>query len=328
MQSSIILSDQYNRRFNYLRLSLTESCNFRCNYCLPYGPDCVTRKEELSLSEIHRLVTGFALAGTKKIRLTGGEPSLRKDLSDIIALCKSVPGIEQVALTTNGYRLERDLDNWLDAGLDALNVSVDSLNEGTFQLITGNNRLPSILRGIEQALASSLQSIKINAVLLRDYNASELPQFMEFVRDHRVAVRFIELMQTGDNRAYYRRNHVSGQQIKNLLLAQGWQQKIRPVTAGPAQEFSHADYAGQMGLIMPYSKDFCDSCNRLRVSSRGQLFLCLFAEQHKNLRGYLQEDNPEVLINYLQQILQGKAESHYLHDEFTGATRHLAMIGG
>lgn len=324
----MLLTDKYSRRFNYLRLSITESCNFRCNYCLPDGPDCSSRKEELTLPEIQRVVTAFAMSGTKKVRITGGEPALRKDLTDIIRICKQTPGIEQVAMTTNGYRLERDHDAWVAAGLDAINVSADSLNPGTFQMITGDSRLPSIMRGIDQALEKGHLKVKINAVLLRDYNASELPEFLQYIKGKNVSLRFIELMQTGDNRAYYKRNHVSGQSVKEHLLANGWEQIIRPITAGPAQEFSHPDYQGNMGLIMPYSKDFCDDCNRLRVSSRGQLFMCLFAEQHNNLRDYLQEDNPEALIEHMQQVLQGKAASHYLHEEFTGSTRHLAMIGG
>ena len=323
-----MLTDKYARRFTYLRLSVTESCNFRCNYCLPNGPDCTSRKDELTLPEIKRVVTAFAKTGTKKVRITGGEPALRKDLADIIRTCKSVPGIEQVAITTNGYRLERDLDTWIEAGLDSINVSIDSLNPGTFQMITGDSRLPSILRGIDMALERGMHNVKVNSVLLRDYNASELPEFLQYVRDRGVTMRFIELMQTGDNRAYYKRNHVSGQSVKEKLLADGWSQTIKPITAGPAQEFSHPDYAGRMGLIMPYSTDFCADCNRLRVSSRGQLFMCLFAEQHNDLRQYLQNDDSAPLIQHLHDVLQGKAESHYLHEEFTGATRHLAMIGG
>ncbi|MFU8785464.1 GTP 3',8-cyclase MoaA [Aliidiomarina sp.] len=323
-----MLTDKYARRFTYLRLSVTESCNFRCNYCLPNGPDCTSRKNEITLPEIKRVVTAFAKTGTKKVRITGGEPALRKDLADIIRTCKSVPGIEQVVITTNGYRLERDLDTWIEAGLDSINVSIDSLNPGTFQMITGDSRLPSILRGIDMALERGMQNVKVNSVLLRDYNASELPEFLQYVRDRGVTMRFIELMQTGDNRAYYKRNHVSGQSVKEKLLAGGWSQTIKSITAGPAQEFSHPDYAGRMGLIMPYSTDFCADCNRLRVSSRGQLFMCLFAEQHNDLRQYLQNDDSAPLIQHLHDVLQGKAESHYLHEEFTGATRHLAMIGG
>lgn len=322
------LTDKYARRFNYLRLSLTESCNFRCNYCLPDGLDCDSRRDEITQDEIRRLVHAFALAGTKKIRLTGGEPSLRRDLTDVIRICKETPGIETVALTTNGYRLKRDIDAWVDAGLDAVNVSVDSLNPYTFQMITQDNRLDLILDGIDAALEKGITQVKANAVLLKDYNAHEMPLFMDYIREKSVTFRFIELMQTGDNSAYYRRHHVSGESLKKQLLQDGWRQVIRPITAGPAQEFAHPDYQGNIGLIMPYSKDFCDTCNRLRVSSRAQLFLCLFTDHHNDLRRFLQDDDPDALIEHLQAVLMGKKETHFLHQEFTGATRHLAMIGG
>lgn len=322
------LTDAYARRFTYLRLSITESCNFRCNYCLPDGPDCKSRKDEITLPEIRRVVSAFARMGTKKVRITGGEPALRKDLCEIIRTCKSVPGIEEVAITTNGYRLLRDLEAWKEAGLDAINVSVDSLDQDTFHLITGDNRLPQILEGIDKAVSLGIKRVKVNTVLLKAYNAGELDDFLDFVKDRQVSLRFIELMQTGDNKSYYQRNHVSGELIKQKLLASGWNQRLRSKTAGPAQEFLHPDYAGSMGLIMPYSKDFCADCNRLRVSSRGQLFMCLFTEHHNELRHLLQSDDPEPLMEHVQEVLQDKKETHYLHEEFTGATRHLAMIGG
>lgn len=323
-----MLMDRFARRFTYLRLSVTENCNFRCNYCLPDGPDCSSRTPELSLPEIRRLVTAFALLGTTKIRITGGEPCLRKDLLDIIATCKAVPGIEKVAITTNGYRLQRDLPAWKDAGLDAINVSVDSLDPATFHLITGQNRLPYILDGIDQALDLGIPSVKVNTVLLKNYNGKALPEFLEYVRERNLALRFIELMRTGDNVQYYQRNHVSGNDIKQQLLADGWVQREKPRSAGPAQEFSHADFAGRMGLIMPYSPDFCDDCNRLRVSSLGQLFLCLFTEHHQDMRRYLQSDDPEPLMQALQGFVKTKKAHHFLHNEQSGSTRHLAMIGG
>lgn len=323
-----MLIDAYARRFTYLRLSITESCNFRCSYCLPDGPDCTSRKEELTLPEIKRLVKAFALLGTRKVRITGGEPSLRKDLTDIIAACKQTEGIEKVALTTNGYRLQRDLSSWQQAGLDAVNVSVDSLDADTFHLVTGENRLPGILAGVDQAIAAGLSNVKLNTVLLRQHNAMQLPDFLEFVRNKAVSLRFIELMRTNDNQAYYQKQHLSGASIQQQLLQQGWQLQQKDRSAGPALEYAHPDYRGQIGLIMPYSKDFCADCNRLRVSSRGQLFLCLFTEQHQGLRSFLQHDNPEPLMHYLQRAVLGKAESHDLHQGNSGSTRHLAMIGG
>ncbi|TRW49623.1 GTP 3',8-cyclase MoaA [Aliidiomarina halalkaliphila] len=323
-----MLTDRYQRRFRYLRLSITESCNFKCDYCLPDGPDCSSRREEITLPEIKRLVTAFAQAGTEKVRITGGEPALRRDLTEIIAACKATPGIKEVAITTNGYRLERDIEAWKDAGLDAVNVSVDSFNPGTFQLITGDSRLPSILKGIDKAIALGMKRVKINAVLLRGYNFAEYQQFLDYVKDHPVSLRFIELMLTGDNREYYKHHHVSGSIVQRKLEQAGWESTVKGKTAGPALEYQHPDYAGKMGLIMPYSKDFCNDCNRLRVSSRGQLFMCLFASQHQDLRHLLQEDAPEPVIQFLQDTLQGKEASHHLHEEFTGSTRHLAMIGG
>jgi len=322
------LQDRFARRFTYLRLSLTESCNFRCDYCLPDGPDCSSRKYEITLPEVRRLVTAFAKLGTTKIRLTGGEPCLRKDLTEIIATCKSVPGIEKVAMTTNGYRMKRDLPAWRDAGLDAINVSIDSLDPSTFHLVTGQNKLPEIIEGIDQAVDMDFATVKVNTVLLKQYNGGELPEFLKFIKDRNVALRFIELMRTTDNTEYYQRHHVSGDTIKQELQSEGWSLTSKERNAGPAQEFEHPDYKGKMGLIMPYSKDFCDDCNRLRVSSLGQLFLCLFTEQHQDIRKYLQSDDPEPLMNALRDNIMLKEATHGLHDNNSGATRHLAMIGG
>ncbi|MGM7318317.1 MULTISPECIES: GTP 3',8-cyclase MoaA [Idiomarina] len=322
------LQDRFARRFTYLRLSLTESCNFRCDYCLPDGPDCSSRKYEITLPEVRRLVTAFAKLGTTKIRLTGGEPCLRKDLTEIIATCKSVPGIEKVAMTTNGYRMKRDLPAWRDAGLDAINVSIDSLDPSTFHLVTGQNKLPEIIEGIDQAVDMDFATVKVNTVLLKQYNGGELPEFLKFIKDRNVALRFIELMRTTDNTEYYQRHHVSGESIKQQLESEGWSLTSRADNAGPAQEFTHPDYKGKMGLIMPYSKDFCDDCNRLRVSSLGQLFLCLFTEQHQDIRKYLQSDDPEPLMNALRDNIMLKEATHGLHEGNSGATRHLAMIGG
>ncbi|WP_372627672.1 GTP 3',8-cyclase MoaA [Arsukibacterium sp.] len=323
-----MLTDAYARRFSYLRLSVTEICNFRCSYCLPDGNDCDSRSGELSLSEIKRLVTAFAKLGTRKIRITGGEPSLRKDLTEIIAICKAVPGIEKVALTTNGYRLKRDALAWQEAGLDAVNVSVDSLDADTFHLVTGQDKLADILEGIAHAKAIGIKQVKINTVLLKQHNALALPDFLKFVKQQDIALRFIELMRTGDNADFYQRQHLSGASIQQQLLDQGWQLNVKAKTDGPALEYSHADYQGRIGLIMPYSKDFCADCNRLRVSSLGQLYLCLFTDSHQELRSLLQSDDSAPLMRFLQQAVQGKAFSHQLQQDYSGSTRHLAQIGG
>jgi len=323
-----MLTDAYSRRFNYVRLSVTESCNFRCTYCLPDGTDCHSRSGELTLTEIRRLITAFAKLGTKKVRITGGEPSLRKDLTEIIATCKAVPGIEKVALTTNGYRLKRDAQAWQEAGLDAVNVSVDSLDADTFHLVTGQDKLADILAGIHYAKAIGIKQVKINTVLLKQHNALALPDFLNLVKQQDIALRFIELMRTGDNANFYQHQHLSGASIQQQLLADGWQLNPKARTDGPALEYSHSDYQGKIGLIMPYSKDFCADCNRLRVSSSGQLYLCLFTDTYQDLRSLLQTDDSAALMRFLQQAVQGKAFSHQLTQDYSGSTRHLAQIGG
>ncbi|MDX5407901.1 GTP 3',8-cyclase MoaA [Rheinheimera aquimaris] len=323
-----MLIDAYARRFSYLRLSITETCNFRCSYCLPDGNTCDSRAGELSIAEIKRLVTAFAQLGTRKVRITGGEPSLRKDLTEIIATCKAVPGIEKVALTTNGYRLKRDAQAWQEAGLDAVNVSVDSLDADTFHLVTGQDKLADILAGIHYAKAIGIKQVKINTVLLKQHNALALPDFLNFVKQQDIALRFIELMRTGDNANFYQHQHLSGASIQQQLLADGWQLNPKARTDGPALEYSHSDYQGKIGLIMPYSKDFCADCNRLRVSSSGQLYLCLFTDTYQDLRSLLQTDDSATLMRFLQQAVQGKAFSHQLTQDYSGSTRHLAQIGG
>lgn len=323
-----MLTDRFARRFTYLRLSLTERCNFRCTYCLPEGNDCDTAESDLNIHEVRRLLTAFARLGTRKVRLTGGEPALRRDLSEIISLCKSVPGIEQVALTTNGYNLQKEISGWKKAGLDALNVSVDSLDPAIFSRITGADRLHYILQGIDQALQLNFQKVKLNTVLLRQHNTHSLPGFLRFIKDRPVSLRFIELMRTNDNAGFYQEQHLSGEFIRQQLTEDGWQLQPKATTDGPALEYAHPDYAGRVGLIMPYSKDFCSSCNRLRVSSKGELFLCLFADEHQSLRELLQSDDPAPVEAFLQRAIGGKEESHYLHQQRSGQTRHLAMIGG
>lgn len=323
------LSDGFGRSFPYLRLSLTEACNFRCSYCLPDGYHADGRPQFLGVAEIERLVRAFAALGMHKIRLTGGEPSLRKDLEQIIATVARVPGIRKVAITTNGCRLPRLLPLWQRAGLTALNVSMDSLRRERFHAITGHDRLPEILEGIELAQQLGLSSVKLNAVLLRERNDDELPQWMEFLRERPVSVRFIELMRTGDNAEFFQRYHLDAEGVINQLTAAGWQQRPRAADAGPAREFSHPDYCGTVGIIAPYSRDFCKDCNRLRVTARGDLRLCLFGDFGIALRSLLQSDQDrEALIARISGQLGLKAAGHGLHQGNTGITPHLASIGG
>lgn len=323
-----ILQDSFGRRFRYLRLSVTDVCNFRCNYCLPDGYQCSSDEQPLSVDEIRHLVAAFARSGTKKVRITGGEPSVRSDLPEIIQAVRATPGIEEVVLTTNGYRLADRVQTWKDAGLDRINLSIDSLDPRQFHAITGHDRLQELLDGLEAARTAGFENTRINTVLLKQFNGDGLNTFLDWVRDTPLTLRFIELMRTGDNADFFARNHIRGEDIQTRLLNDGWQLQLRDASAGPAREFSHPDYAGRIGLIMPYSKDFCSSCNRLRISATGKLHLCLFGEQGHDLRHLLNPSESKTLDAELHRLMPLKKETHYLEQNNTGATTHFAMLGG
>ncbi|ENY3835294.1 GTP 3',8-cyclase MoaA [Vibrio vulnificus] len=323
--------DRFHRKFYYLRLSVTDVCNFKCTYCLPdgYQPSGQKNSSFLNLAEIRRVVKAFADCGTSKVRITGGEPSLRKDFTDIIHTVASTQGIKRVATTTNGYRMEKLIGEWKEAGLNQVNVSVDSLEPRMFHQITGENKFHQVMSGIDRAFEVGFEQVKVNVVLMKDLNHNELPAFLHWIKHRPIQLRFIELMQTGEMDTLFQQHHVSGVAIRNYLIANGWLLKVKAANDGPAQVFVHPDYQGEIGLIMPYEKDFCASCNRLRVSAKGKLHLCLFGDRGVELRDLLQQDSQEsALIERIQAELQTKSVSHFLNDGNTGMTPHLASIGG
>lgn len=328
--SPTTLIDAFGRRFPYLRLSVLDACNFRCSYCLPNGYRAKEgRSKYLQPDEIQRLIVGFASLGMRKLRISGGEPSLRRDLPEIIGAASSVSGVESVALTTNGATLHRHLDRWLDSGLTRLNVSVDALCPERFERITGHAGLANLLGALDRALESRLKAVKINAVLLRGLNDDQLPSWLDYLRDRDVTVRFIELMQTGDNLDYFQRHHYRADVLENSLIEQGWTLLDRAPDAGPAREYQHREYRGRIGIIAPYSKDFCAGCNRLRVTATGDLRLCLFGEAGIPLRSLLQEDTQrDELRAMLVRQLGLKQETHGLHLGNTGLIQNFASIGG
>lgn len=329
MDVSSPIEDRFGRRFPYLRLSVTDVCNFRCTYCLPDGYEKTHDDTFLTLPEIGRLVTAFAEMGTWKIRLTGGEPTVRPDFTAIAKMVATTPGISRVAFTTNGYRLPERAQAYADAGLRAINISIDSLDPRRFHEITGHDRLGEVMEGVDASFAAGFDSVKINTVLLKGLNDDELDGFIAFVEKRPVALRFIELMQTGDNLSYFRKHHIPATVVRDYLTRRGWSLQERKEGAGPALEYTHPDYAGRIGLIAPYASDFCKSCNRLRISARGALHLCLFGAGGYDLRPLLQDDaQKEDLKNKIMDLMQYKKSSHFLHDGDTGTRRHFASIGG
>jgi len=296
---------------------------------LPLGYQKKQQPPALSINEIQNLVTAFAELGTFKIRLTGGEPTLRTDVVDIAWAIASIPGIKKVALSTNGYRLKNLVKPLIAAGVSALNVSVDSMLEARFKDITGHARLNEILEAIEYALSFNKLTIKINAVLLKGMNETELAVYLDWIKHRPVSIRFIELMQTGDNDAFFKRYHVPAQVIKQQLQERGFAPVLKQPGDGPAIEMMHPDYQGKIGLIAPYSKDFCNSCNRLRVSSQGALQLCLFGGTQYNVRHLLQlPSQKEELISRLIAIVKEKPFAHELAEGRYGQTQSFVQIGG
>lgn len=324
------LVDGFGRRFTYLRLSITDACNFRCSYCLPngYTPPPGERAPPLEPAEVERLLRAFGRLGVVKVRFTGGEPTLRADVVELVRRAKVNTGLGRVALSTNGYRLHTLARPLAEAGLDAVNVSIDSLRPERFREITGGVGLAKVLRGIDAILETGIQ-LKVNTVLLRGQNDAELDELVAWAAARPLTLRFIQLMRTSDNLVYFRRHHQPFGPVEERLRRHGWQARARSEADGPAREFEHPEHRGRVGLIAPYDPGFCDGCNRLRVTSRGALRLCLFGEGEAELRRWLQrEEEQDELVERLSELLRLKPAGHRLLEGCSGSTRSLAAVGG
>jgi len=296
-----------------------------------YSGEKSSRENFITLSEIKNLMAGFQDLGVKKVRLTGGEPTLRRDFIDILSFISSIDTIENVALTTNGYALYKNAKKYREAGLTNITVSLDSLTAKSFQTITQMKNFHKVIAGIEACLDEGFHKVKINAVLLRGMNDTpeELNQFFEYVSDKPVTIRFIELMQTKDNHELYQNNFSSTNLIQDKLKKDGWHNIRKAITDGPALEYSHPDFVGKIGVISPYSNIFCQDCNRVRISSRGELYVCLFDKINIPLRDLLSDSkNKAELINRITSSYQKKKVSHFLHEGDMGRSKHFSSIGG
>jgi cyclic pyranopterin phosphate synthase len=323
------LNDAFGRRFHYLRLSVTDACNFRCIYCLPNG---YKRPEgalpPLTPTEVERLVRAFAGLGVWKFRFTGGEPTLRRDLLELISRARGVPGVSRLALSTNGYRLKELAEPLHTAGITALNISLNSLKPSVYQQITGQDRLHDVLAGIDRALTLGYDAVKLNVVLLKGVNDGEVDDFFALARSRPLSVRFIELMPTTLNQQTHGMR-LASEGVAIRLLEEGWLKRIRASDSGPAVEFTHPLAQGSVGYIAPYDKSFCTTCNRLRVTSQGQLRLCLFGEGGASLKNYLQEDQQlESLQSEILRLLEHKRVAHRLSDGIVGETPSFSVMGG
>ena len=328
-----VLEDSFGRKFPYIRLSISDVCNFKCGYCLPdgYKIDKSDNRTFINIEEIGRLAEALSELGVSKIRLTGGEPTVRKDFFEIIKIIKENSGIKKTVITTNGYRLDKIANAIKNSGLDGINISIDSLNAETFKKITGHDRLEEILRGIKNLQKLNFKNIKINAVLLKGVNDSEkdFNDWAEFVKKNEIDFRYIELMQTGDNLDYFNNYHVPAKKFTDYLNNNNWVIQTFGKDSGPSKNYLNPKFKGKFGVIAPYSKDFCKSCNRLRITAKGDLRLCLFGNTGINIRHLMQKDSQiDELKDLILKQLNFKKESHYLEIGETGLTKNLSTTGG
>ncbi len=324
-----MLRDSFNREIHYLRLSVTDRCDFRCFYCLPRGyRDFETPEEWLTGDEIERVVAQFAALGVKHVRLTGGEPLVRRELGEIAERIAALPGIEELSLSTNASRLAEHAERLRMAGVGRLNISLDSLREETFQRITGS-RLSPVLAGIDAACAAGFQPIKINMVVMRGINDREVEAMIDYCQRYGLTLRFIETMPVGDGGRHANEHFLPLSEVENRLRKR---HRLSPAAmrgSGPARYFRIDDSELVVGFITPQSQHFCASCNRVRLSVSGDLHLCLGQEDRLELRPLLREGaSDEAIQTAIRQAIVRKPERHHFNEVPTAVIRPMSALGG
>jgi GTP 3',8-cyclase len=327
-----LLADAFNRPITYLRVSVTDKCNLRCVYCMPEsGLSWLKRAELLTYEEIIAIVGAAARVGVRSIRITGGEPLVRRDLHRLIAGINAIEGIEDIALSTNAVLLEEHLPALLEAGLRRVNVSLDTLREDRFEAIARRPGLDAVLRGIDAAVAAGLAPVKLNCVVMRGQNDDEIADFARLTRERAVFVRFIEVMPVHENLGLQHDAYVSSDEI---LARVAGDDRLEPVAGppgnGPARYFAYPGAPGAVGVISPLSHDYCERCNRVRLTADGRLRLCLLGDQHLDLRTPLRAGaSAEELGALLQARMHIKPERHHLKlGEASSRMRAFSEIGG
>ncbi len=326
------MQDQYGREIDYVRISITDRCNLRCTYCMPEEgiENYTSHTEILSYEEILRLVRCLAKLGIGKIKLTGGEPLVRLGCCDLVRQLKAIDGIEQVTITTNGVLLEELAGGLIEAGIDGINVSLDTVERDIFQQITRRDYFDSVMAGIEQVKALRYQNLKINCVPIAQFNKKELVKLAAQARDYPMAVRFIELMPIGLAQAY---TAVSKEEIMDMLT-----EAFGPMTPyagtlgnGPAEYYSLPDFKGHIGFIGAIHNKFCGQCNRIRLTSNGFLKLCLNQNKGGDLLPLIRGNaSDEELTEAMRNIIYQKPAAHHFYEDDQQDTdsRQMYQVGG
>jgi len=328
------LRDAHNRIIRDLRVSLTDRCNFRCFYCLPHGEPPLARKETiLTYEEIDYLCEIFVSLGIEKIRLTGGEPLLRKDVPKLVArLSELKPNLKDLALTTNGFDFPRYAAALKDAGLDRVTISLDSLDREKFLDITGVDALDRVYAAIDAAKKFGFEPIKINACVVRGRNDDEVVNFARFARDNSISMRFIEFMPLDSGHEWSREMVVPGREIHDAINAI-YPLKLKESSRGSetAWKYEFADGSlGEIGIIAPVTEMFCGACSRIRLTADGQIRTCLFSTAEHNLRDLVRGGTSrDEIVGFIEHVVMKKEPRHYINDaEFVQPSRTMSFIGG
>jgi cyclic pyranopterin phosphate synthase len=327
------LTDSFGRRITDLRVSLTDRCNFRCVYCLPEEHnDWISRSEILTYEEIARIIEIAVPLGIRKVRLTGGEPLLRRDLSRLVEMISSVAGNIDLALTTNAYLLPENAEKLAAAGLRRITVSLDSMKTAKFALLTGRDALARVLEGIEAGRAAGLGPIKINCVVMRGFNEDEVVDFAGFARSHDLAVRFIEYMPLDGKKDWDRTQVVSGAEMLAMIRAHYQLEPVeRSSRSETATRYRFRDGApGELGFITTITEPFCDGCSRLRLTADGRLRTCLFSSRSHDLKSLVRGGaSDDEIRQFLIATVQTKEAGHGINEPgFIPSAETMASIGG
>ena len=321
------MKDHFGREINYMRISITDKCNLRCKYCMPEGIELVPMTDLLTFEEIVKVCEQAVKVGIKNIKITGGEPLVRRDAPKLIGMINSISGIESVSMTTNGVLLKQFLHDLKRNGLKSINISLDTMDPTLYQKLTGKDAFTQVMDSIFAALDAGLR-VKLNTVLLQGYNENEWEKLVDFARRNPVAIRFIEIMPIGQGKVF---SGISNQELINCLKRRYPEMKRNPAPLGngPAIYYSIPGFQGDVGFISALHGKFCDQCNRIRMSAQGELKPCLCYGKSIDLRDILRHKEEIELENALRQAIAEKPQAHCFErqDEIT-EEKKMISIGG
>lgn len=324
-----MLLDDFGRKISYLRISLTDRCDLRCTYCIPKGYTEFEKPEHwLDFEQLERVVTQFANMGTHRFRLTGGEPLLRKNIVDLVKRLKTINGVDDLSLSTNATRLQYYADDLRSAGLSRLNVSLDALDPGIFQKIAGSDSLNKVIAGLMAAKEAGFENTKINMVVMKDINVNEIDAMVSFCIEQKFTLRLIELMPMGISAQQHESTSLQPI-IERLSRVHDLLPTLKYFGGGPARYWENAQGDFSLGYITPLSQHFCDTCNRVRLSVDGSLYMCLGDEYRYDLASLLRANvSDQALAQAIQEAVRLKPQKHEFMEKPLKIVRLMSKTGG